>query len=141
MYYYIKLYEISFYDLVCNNEVEIQDIRVINYNRLHIVWRYKALVDSELNFVSPLLAQQITCQARVKLLKIMDKLGYDRVLYFDTDSLFYLHDPTKYNPQLDNMLGCLEDELPHEKIIEFVGAGPKNYGYRTASGKTKLVIN
>jgi hypothetical protein len=59
-----------------------------------------------------------------------------RVLYHDTDSIYYIYDPTQYNIPQSSTLGDWEEEdLSKERIIEFVAAGPKSYGIKTATGK------
>ena len=70
----------------------------------------------------------VTAQARLKLYEILEKLR-SRVLYFDTDSIIYVHKPDKWNPEIGDRLGELTDEVPDARIVKFVGMGPKNYGY------------
>jgi hypothetical protein len=90
-----------------------------------------------------------TCWARLKLLKVLQKLG-DRVLYYDTDSVIFTSGPNDiYTPPLGNYLGELTNELLCKDvgctnregnceghwIKEFVGCGPKNYAYKLNSGQ------
>jgi hypothetical protein len=82
----------------------------------------------------------VTAQARLKLLSELNKLG-DRVLYYDTDSIIYIHIEGLYNPSLGNFLGDFTNELiDNEFIVEFASGGPKNYAYKTNTGKTKSVV-
>ena len=79
----------------------------------------------------------------MQLYRYLDTLQ-DKALYCDTDSVIYVQ--PKGEPPLietgDN-LGAMTSELkPDEYIAEFVGAGPKNYAYRTrnpATGEGKTV--
>ena len=84
-----------------------------------------------------------TCWACLRLYNALEKLGL-RVLYFDTDSVIFLQDtanPNEYDPPLGDYLGGFTSELKSgDYITEFVCAGPKNYGYRTASGKTECKV-
>ncbi|XP_054720907.1 uncharacterized protein LOC129230528 [Uloborus diversus] len=80
------------------------------------------------------LAAFTTAWARMKLYQEMDKLG-ESVLYHDTDSIIYASNGTN-DPALGNLLGEFTDELNGDTIETFVSGGPKNYGYKTASGKT-----
>lgn len=82
----------------------------------------------------------VTAHARLKLYSELEKIDR-RVLYFDTDSIIYIARPGEYNPQLGNYLGELTSELDSgDYIEEFVSAGPKNYGYRTKSGKSSCTV-
>jgi hypothetical protein len=88
-----------------------------------------------------------TCWARLKLFKILYKLG-ERVLYYDTDSVIYrsMSEDT-YTPPLGNYLGELTNELSCKDvgcktleceghwITEFIGCGPKNYSYKLNTGQ------
>ena len=63
------------------------------------------------------------------LYKVLEKLQ-KRVLYFDTDSCMYIHDPKLWNPRIINSrLRKWTDEEPDCKIIRFRGLRPKNYAY------------
>ena len=55
----------------------------------------------------------------------------ERVLYFDTDSCMYIHDPKLWNPPIINSrLGKWTDEEPDSKITHFIELGSKNYAYK-----------
>ena len=61
----------------------------------------------------------VTAYARLELYKVLEKLQ-KRVLYFDTDSCMYIHDPKLWNPSIINSrLGKWTDEEPDCKIIRF----------------------
>ena len=81
-----------------------------------------------------------TAYARLKLYDLLDLLQ-ERVLYYDTDSVIYIHQPGKPDPPLGDYLGDLTDELdPGDYITTFVSGGPKNYAYVTNNGKTQTKI-
>ena len=67
-----------------------------------------------------------------------------RVLYFDTDSVVFLEDtddPQQPQPVLGDYLGEFTNELDDgDYIVEFVAAGPKNYGYKTKNGKIECKV-
>jgi hypothetical protein len=76
-----------------------------------------------------------TCHARLHLYGFMRQVE-DRLLYFDTDSIVYVHQPHKPDPPTGNFLGDLTNELkPGQFITEFVSTGPKSYAYTTNDGK------
>ena len=66
------------------------------------------------------------------------------MLYFDTDSVVFLedtNDPDQPQPVLGDYLGEFTNELDDDDyIVEFVSAGPKNYGYKTKKGKVECKV-
>jgi hypothetical protein len=72
-----------------------------------------------------------TAQARLKLYSYLEQLG-PRALYADTDSVVYTSRPGEWKPELGDYLGDLTDEVPDNRIIEFVTGGPKNNAYKIA---------
>ena len=92
------------------------------------------------------IAAFVTCQARLKLYDLLDKLG-ERILYFDTDSAFWVDTgrAEDYTPPTGSFLGDLTDELnPDNYIVQFVSGGAKNYSYKLkdfdGEYRTKTVI-
>ena len=95
-----------------------------------------------------------TSAARLNLYQSIERLG-DRVCYYDTDSIVFLH-TIHENPQLlaplGRKLGDLTSELGHDPyryenkqettpyITEFVSTGPKSYAYRTSNDKMCVKI-
>ena len=75
-----------------------------------------------------------TCHARLKLYEYLHLLQH-QVLYFDTDSVVYSHQPRQPDITPGNYLGEMTDELEGDHIVEFTSAGPKNYGYITNAEK------
>jgi hypothetical protein len=63
----------------------------------------------------------------------------ERVLYFDTDSIFFISKENHY--ELADYLGKFTNEIKGDNFIEeFVSAGPKNYGYKLINGQTSCKI-
>lgn len=97
-----------------------------------------------------------TAAARYELYQYITTIGYDRVLYVDTDSIFYLTSPeieakvealnaekNKTAPYITNIKGekIYYDVFEEEPdIIAFKGLHSKCYGYITESNEMKLVI-
>lgn len=82
-----------------------------------------------------------TYLARVTLHGLLDKLG-DRVPYMDTDSVIF-EERSGDGEMLSTgkYFGDLTDDAPPgTNIVEFVGAGPKNYGTFATTGSTMLQI-
>ena len=84
--------------------------------------------------VNIVIAAFTTAYARLKLYDLLDLLQ-ERVLYYDTDSVIYVHEPGKPDPPLGDYLGDLTDELNGGYITMFLSGGPKNYAYVTNTGE------
>src|SRR3569832_1468289 len=82
---------------------------------------------------NPVIATYTTCHARLKLYSYIEKLD-KRVLYFDTNSIIYTArhgEPViATGTNLGDMTNELKDFNRGAYIVEFVSAGPKNYGYK-----------
>lgn len=94
------------------------------------------------NTTNVIIAAFTTCHGRLRLFSEMKKLD-KRVIYHDTDSIIYSVKEGEYEPRLGNNLGDLTNEISLSDggyISEIICVGPKNYAYKTASGKTKCVI-
>ena len=90
--------------------------------------------------VNIVIAAFTTAYARLKLYDLLDLLQ-ERVLYYDTDSVIYIHEPSKPDPPLGDHLGDLTDELDAgDYITTFISGGPKNYAYVTNNGKSLTKI-
>ena len=82
------------------------------------------------NKVNIVIAAFTTAYARLKLYDLLDLLQ-ERILYYDTDSVVFVHEPDKPEPSLGDYLGDLTDELDGDYITTFISGGPKNYAYVT----------
>ena len=101
--------------------------------------------DTHLN-TNVVIAAFTTCYARIRLWKVLHFLG-PRVFYTDTDSVLYEHIPGEPDPPEGNHLGDLVNEHSCKQlncsdpacsghfIQEFIGGGPKHYGYRLNTGE------
>lgn len=52
------------------------------------------------------------------------------LLYCDTDSIFYVRKLGEHVIREGDYLGEMSREMPDRRIVEWVCAGPKNYGFR-----------
>lgn len=75
------------------------------------------------------IASSTTANAGMRLFKELKPLD-KRVLYHDTDSIIYEHDPQKYNIKEGLFLGEWECETKGKLITEFVSIGAKSYAYK-----------
>ena len=126
------LYQIAF-----NKNYQIQEFYLINEDTAEIKYKDRKEQVKPHNFTNNYIGVFTTAHARLKLLRLLKKLG-KKVLYYDTDSCVYVEDPSTPKIELGDYLGDLTDELDGDHIIEFVGLGPKSYAYKTAKKKEKL---
>jgi hypothetical protein len=89
--------EIKGLELLENSDHPEADMMLINYQE-----KEEFLEDCP--FGNVVLACFTTAHARLHLYETLQPLG-ERVLYFDTDSIIYLHDETQFNPTIVNSLG------------------------------------
>ena len=134
----------AFHHFLDNERVDVRHVSIINDNLVEVHFQH---LDEDIP-VSPNLnifvASFTTCWVRSRLYEALRFLG-KRVLYFDTDSVVFLedtNDPHQPQPVLGDYLGEFTNELDDDDyIVEFVSAGPKNYGYKTKQGKVECKVH
>ena len=128
------------YAYLDSDQYEVKDVQMINDETVEIQYVEKEGFVEENDKVNIVIAAFTTAYARLKLYDLLDLLQ-ERVLYYDTDSVVYVHEPSKPDPPLGDYLGELTDELPPgDHITTFISGGPKNYGYVTNTGEAILKI-
>ena len=122
------------FDLVSNELLDIRQVRIVNEESLEVTYKNQMENQPDNGKVNIFIAAFTTCHARLKLYEYLQLLQ-QQVLYFDTDSVIYSHQPGQPDIEPGDFLGEMTDELEGEHIVEFTSAGPKNYGYITNTGK------
>ncbi|XP_055389973.1 uncharacterized protein LOC129618958 [Condylostylus longicornis] len=126
------------YEMLTNAAIEVCHILPINERNIVINWQYKEEVTESLSTVNVSIAAFTTAQARLKLYTYLEKLD-NRVLYYDTDSIFYISREGEYEPHTGEFIGDMTNELESygqgSYVTEFVSGGPKNYAYKVFSTK------
>lgn len=132
----------DWFELLSNDQFIIHDFNIDNDHFIQVQYSER----KEYHFggltTNVVIASFVTCQARIKLFREIEKLG-DRMLYCDTDSIIFITKPGLYEPPLGSYLGDFTDEIDKNDgnhIIEFVSAGPKNYAYKLDSGLTECTV-
>ena len=128
-----------FFDLLNSAEFEVSNAHMVNEEMVEVQYKNVKEFAEQNDKVNVVIAAFTTAYARLKLYDLLD-LVQERVLYYDTDSVIYVHKPGEPDPPLGNYLGDLTDELNGDYITSFVSGGPKNYAYRTKNGKTDTKI-
>ena len=128
------------FELLYSDKFEVSDARLINDDMMEVQFRDVEEFAEQNNKVNVVIAAFTTAYARLKLYDLLDLLQ-ERVLYYDTDSVIYVHKADEADPPLGNYLGDLTNELDEgDYITSFISGGPKNYAYRTKKGKTETKI-
>ena len=123
-----------------SDEYEVSDARMVNDETVEVHYKKKDAFAEQNDNVNIVIAAFTTAYARLKLYDLLDLLQ-ERVLYYDTDSVIYVHEPGKPDPPLGDYLGDLTDELDAgDYITTFISGGPKNYAYITNNGKSETKI-
>lgn len=88
------------------------------------------------------LASFVTAYGRLRLFDMMKRIGFEDLIYCDTDSVVALFSPLQKSEIPDGkLLGEFKSEFkPGEYINEFVALGPKCYAYTTNLGKIDIKI-
>ena len=128
------------FDYLDSDQYEVSEALMVNDETVEIQYTNKDEFVEEKGKVNIVIAAFTTAYARLKLYDLLDLLQ-ERVLYYDTDSMIYVHEPGKPDPPLGDYLGDLTDELDAgDYITTFISGGPKNYAYLTNNGKTETKI-
>lgn len=136
----------EYWNLLEDEEIEITGEFAPNPDTMVVSYQLKDDESSDPGNTSIAIASFVTSYARLHLYKYMelvDKIGHDRLLYFDTDSIIFVRKPEDPVIETGDYLGDLTDELPAgARCVKFVSGGPKNYGYEyiLANGTRKTVI-
>jgi hypothetical protein len=135
----------DFFSLMSNPALDVHGIVPINDDTLLVSHELKEEAYDPLFTVNVAVASFVTAQARLKLYSYLEQLE-DRVLYYDTDSVFYISRDTDTDIDTGQFIGDMTDELedfgPGSYITHFVRGGPKNYAYKvfcSAKGEERVV--
>ena len=130
----------EFFHFLNSTKYEVSDARLVNDETVEVHYKEKDEFAEQNDKVNIVIAAFTTAYARLKLYDLLDLLQ-ERVLYYDTDSVIYVHEPGKPDPPLGDYLGHLTDELDAgDYITTFISGGPKNYAYVTNNGKSETKI-
>ena len=122
------------YHYLDSDEYDVRGGQLVNDETFEIQYMENDGFVDENDKVNIVIAAFTTAYARLKLYDLLDLLQ-ERVLYYDTDSVVYVHEPGKPDPPLGDYLGDLTDELNGGYITTFLSGGPKNYAYITNTGE------
>lgn len=120
-----------YFELYRDNTIDNFTVLPINEEIVKVTYTLKDQFVDNYNNTNIYIAAFTTSHAREMLYEVLDKLG-DRVLGYDTDSVWYkTFDGDSVVIETGDSLGDLTDELEGDKIVKWVGSGPKSYAYET----------
>jgi len=126
-----------------NPLIDVHSVRHINENCVCINHKHSSIdcVDVS-NNTNIYIAIFTTTYARLRLAELIEFIGWERILYMDTDSLMYLlSENDDENVTVSPFLGELSSELDEDDVIvEFSTGGPKVYGFETKKGKCQTKV-
>ncbi|XP_055344851.1 uncharacterized protein LOC129592761 isoform X3 [Paramacrobiotus metropolitanus] len=130
----------KFYDMLLSGKYHVHSWDMFSEDVVQLTYtKESGFVDRNPN-TNVILAAFTTCWARLHLYKFMDMVG-DRLLYFDTDSIFFVTKPGLVDPPTGCFLGDLTNELkPGQHIVQFISLGAKTYAYVTNDGDTVVKV-
>ncbi|CAO4382238.1 unnamed protein product [Caenorhabditis nigoni] len=132
----------KFWRIFHNTSIVMEDVWCIN-NTMMIRCTQRVETLQSLKTGAVHIAAYVTSYARLRLYRLMEKVGADNIVYTDTDSIVYTTPNVGLDPLREEhgpYLGQLTDEL-EGTMTEFVSLGPKTYCYREtlADGTEKTV--
>ena len=123
-----------------SDRYDIRYVSVLTKERVEIHYRHEKEDDPISPNLNIFVACFTTCWARLRLYEALDLLK-ESVVYFDTDSVVFIHKPNMPDPLLGDYLGDFKDEIGEgDYIVEFASGGPKNHGYMTKKGKQECKV-
>jgi hypothetical protein len=128
----------KFVNIVGDDTNEIQKLYFHRNKFVQIFFKAKEGLETSSCSTNVCLASFVTAYGRLELYETLDKLGF-RVLYFDTDSIIYIHVNDMFNIDIGTYLGEFTSEVP-TYISIYVSLGPKNYGFETDEGSQHITI-
>jgi DNA polymerase elongation subunit (family B) len=109
-------------------------------------WKYKEDDKARVLNYTVAIASYVTAYARMELLELLESIESIQkhsVLYYDTDSVLYVHKRLDSDVACGDYLGNLTDEIskeygPMAKCIAFASLGPKNYCYQVKDEQNNI---
>ena len=118
--------------------MQVKNIQFVNDECVEVYYTCGEGFISGSDKTNVVIAAFTNAHARLKVYSVLERLQ-TRVLYFDTNSVISISEPTDWMPALGDYLGKLTNELDDDDYIAtFVFGGPNNYAYQTRKGKNHL---
>jgi hypothetical protein len=124
--------------IMFDDKIDVSSVNFLNDSVVEVKYKFITdFVESSKN-TNIALASFVTAYARSWLYGAMKKVGYDNMIYCDTDSIIYYYPTRKNIIQPDAKLGGMTDELKGDYIKEILALAPKTYTYLKSSGEVEV---
>ena len=128
------------YRILFDDKYEVKNLTFFSDEVAYAVYREKEGFVPQLVNANVVIGEFTLSHARLHLYGCLEQLGR-QVIYFDTDSIVQVTRPGQKSFPVGRYFGELTDKLDEgDHIVKSVSAGPKNYSFRTASGKVVCKI-
>jgi hypothetical protein len=118
---------------------DILDVHLINSDIIALDLVTKTSYLERPKFQSDIIGVFVCAYGRCLLYKTMEKLGPQRLLYCDTDSVLYIERPGDRRVKTGQFLGHLTDEVPPGlSIRRFCASAPKTYALSFSDGSQQV---
>ena len=129
----------EFLEIIASPKNEVREIIHVNDDVLFVDYKPSQGYAESSPTSNVIVGGYVTTYGRLELYKYLSRLG-ENVLYCDTDSVIFKKRVGSYSPEISQLVGGMTDELDGEYIVEFIANGPKNYAYKTSSGRECIKV-
>ena len=127
----------QYFNLLNDESKEIESEMMLNDTTLLAIWKFKDNESDAYTNFNIAVASYVTAWARLKLFEKLierDTIRPHSILYYDTDSIYFIEKECDPKIEIGSFLGDLTDEVTDKygegaKCIKFVSLGAKNYAY------------
>ena len=131
----------EFYKLLADPKVNVLDWHILNDDLVLVDTQPTKDFIPKSNMTNIFIAAAVTAYGRRALNHVLMCIGPERLLYWDTDSVIFIHRPGLWRPQCGVFLGEMTDELPPgHHIVIFCSTGPKCYCFMLDDGTCSIKV-
>jgi len=137
------------FELINDNSVTIVSVDFPSQDMAVVTLKDHPDFVRAIDYINVVVAAFTTSWGRLRLFKLIQSVGSDRILYCDTDSIAFISRMGDSNPECNNLIGGLTDEIQKKHgqgafIKTWIGVAPKMYTYEVVSindtdGKERLL--
>lgn len=130
----------QYYELVLDKKIRVSQVIPVSPEIVRVIYEDHKPFVSENSASNAVVALWTTSEARIRLYGFMKQaanVAGTQVLYTDTDSIILKHPRGQCPIKIGSFLGEMAQEYPDYEILEYVGAGPKQYALKMKNKKDK----
>ena len=124
--------------IMFDDKIDVSSVNFLNDSTVEVKYKFITdFVEASKN-TNIAIASFVTAYARSWLYGSMQQVGFENLIYCDTDSIIYYHPTNNNTIKTDSKLGGMTDELDGDFIQEILALAPKTYTYLKSSGKIEV---